>query len=117
MPNVSALDKAAWTVRSAIPTPVAKVLTEGSQRPVLIFRWSAKRVRTIFWAAVSCWFASTSCSHRNLSAWVIAMARCPSCCAIGEIRQKDEPPELRTDSGLEGANLALDGLIAQSLPV
>ena len=36
MPNVSALDKVAWTVRSAIPAPVAKVLTEGSLRPVLI---------------------------------------------------------------------------------
>ena len=49
---------------------------------------SARRVRTIFRAAVSCGFASTSCSHRNLSAWIIAMARCPSCCAIGEIRKK-----------------------------
>jgi hypothetical protein len=45
------------------------------------------------------------------------MARSLSCCTIGDIRQKDEPPEIRADSGLEGANLALDGLIAHSLPV
>src|SRR6202022_1655714 len=103
--------------RATTPAPVGNVFTEGLHWPVLILRWSAKRVSTIFWVAVRLGFASTSCSHRNLSAWVIAMARCPSCCAIGEIRQKDEPPELRTDSRLEGANLALDGLIAQSLPV